>query len=279
MAVIKAANFAAANAPNYTFNNRLSASPDGDFWTQTVRSGAGPDGRDAVEVSEVNGGDATAMSWQHSLGWDWNSIARPSAGSTRYLRMWMKILSPFYGSAQPDPVDGFGGSRWGNKLIILGQPTAGEPAANRAICTFLGKGDPATCDLWFERGIEGGDTRIMYEDPPLDTWLAIQWKIVGSSSTDASDARTYLYVQADNNSESTPTLTSPAPFVWNLHDIGQDLGLGRFADAADDDTEIHVQFARFEYADTFDTAWYTDMGAAPPPSSGGSGHPVWLAVL
>jgi hypothetical protein len=257
--VIWAADFSAAQAPMYGFNDRKSGLPEGNYWSQTVRAAAGPSGQDAVEVSEVNGGDATALSFQHDLGWDRiGSTPAPAFGSTRFIRVLFKYVSPYHGSAQPDPVSGIFGSRWADKFVILGQ---GGTTNMRMMWNIRSEADPDVTIMRLERNIEGGDTRIDTTPFTLNQWYFLQWKIRCSSARDASDAQNFFYV--DQTNEGTPTYSS-GTYVWNCEDIGNTIGLGRFAGAADASTEVHFQIACFEYAASFATTCGTGGGGGSP---------------
>jgi len=272
------ADFTAANAPNYGFNNRRSDPPHGSFWSQSAQAGVGPDGSDAVRYTEVNGGDASSTGYQHNGGWEHVSsgtVPIPAYGGSIYCGFWIRLRSPFWASAQPDPVSGFGGSRWGGKIIIHGQ---GGPAGDRMMFYIIG-GDSAEgiADLptfRFEKAATG-EGRIEFE-PDLDTWYKIQVKWTASSSSGAVDGRTRVYIDGDNASESTPTYTSSL-HAWDGPAMSDYIGLGCFNDAADADTRVQFDIARFQVTSAFDDTF--GDGGTPPPSSGGSGHPALLAVF
>jgi hypothetical protein len=113
-----------------------------------------------------------------------------------------------------------------------------------------------------EKNIDGnggpdGDTRSVY--PPssylvADTWYKLQWKIRFSTSPTTMNGKHWLYVNGDNASEATPTVES-GDWQQTTANMGNSIILGGYADTAHSTASIIMQFAKFEYADTFDDTW------------------------
>lgn len=105
-----------------------------------------------------------------------------------------------------------------------------------------------------EKNIDGLDTRIVIENLPHDAWIKAQWKIQFATSAVAVDSQSFMYINGDNSSESTPTEQSGL-YSHDCQAMMDNLILGGFADTAFTPSSIIWQFSKFEVADQFDDNW------------------------
>lgn len=224
------------------------------YHTLRVVEGAGPSGQQALQFDQV---PATAHA-QYYMGFSRNIGSTPPAGTTRYLRLRIRPLTPINLVGVADV--------WTDKFIIVGD---GDNAGSRVICHLRDNGvSEQTMALSCSRNIDG---------PPNATGLvqlnAGQWNHVQiemrSSSSGASNGRLAMWLNAANSNYASPTSQSGGMSLGTNN--WQNVNIGFYANATISGSgRASYQIADFEVDDAFDPGWNSGTGGGattPPPAA------------
>jgi hypothetical protein len=223
------------------------------YHTLRVVDGAGPSGQQALQFDQV---PATTHA-QYYMGFSRNVGSTPPAGTTRYLRLRIRPLTPINLAGVADV--------WTDKFIIVGD---GDNAGSRVICHLRDNGSSSqTMALSCSRNIDG---------PPNATGLvqlnAGQWNHVQiemrSSSSGSTNGRLAMWLNAANSNYGSPTSQSGAMSLGTNN--WQNVNIGFYANATISSSgRASYQIADFEVDDAFDAGWNSGTGGSttPPPAA------------
>jgi len=236
---------------------------DVPFTRTLVTNGTGPGGRNFVRFDFTPTGTLVAGAWGWALEHaTWFALDSCVQGDIRYYRFSLKIFSPLNWAPTSGGNPGTKFIDYANQGDTLNFPT-------RSVLQLFSDRVNTEMDIYLYRG-GGGGYGPRLNNIALDTWHNVQCKLQSGSTAVSNDAGIYLYMNAANNSESTPTMSVVGPqsgppedpiFNWNtqgwpggsnpdsliiIGSIIDSLGLGR---------SLSFGFTDFEYDDQFDTNW------------------------
>jgi hypothetical protein len=213
-----------------------------------VTDGSGPGGRNYVRITFQEGGAGDGSWGWGILNTNWLALEPTIAqGAVRYVRFRIRVPTPF------DWTNASGGA--GTKFIDFAQ-LAGD--TSRAVTQLFGT-VVGQLDLYPYKGGGGGPGERL-DDIGTDTWHNVQLRYVSSSTETATDGEIHVYLNADNDSVSTPT-GSASGFAWDVEGWpGGDhadafLSIGSIISPITAESDFVLDFCDFEYDDEFDANW------------------------
>jgi hypothetical protein len=233
---------------------------DTQYYTMTRLPGGSPSGSDAIQLDLI----PTTEGRQFDITWaqapETNAIAQ---GSVRYIRYRIQIVGPVdWRSSYNDPQ---GMNRLGTKHAVLGNLCERAPYGPTRVISNIGSstGTPATVFWRTEQNIAGPPSRFDISPIVPDVWHNVQIKIQSSSTRSTADGMLYQYIDAANQSESTPTAQSSGGFVlstagWTRAEGCADSGIffgGAAMSTLAPGGHAAFRIADFEYDDAFDPNW------------------------
>lgn len=243
-------NISSGASPSYGWSGGQVV-PDNAIWTYTFRSGGGPGGRNAVEISRENRSTCPGVGNQPGkFGYfGTGESPAPGGGVSRFYRLYMRVetgsVFAFYDWS--DCSNGNGG----DKVIEVQNGSAN----GRAILHSGYQDDtPALWRWMLEFSDATTDTGFIYA---LNTWYAIQMEI--HWSTNGSTADGYAKVWVNNDTYASPTLqvlNEIAPAEANQAEIN----FGYYSNYwLRSGGSLVKRIGAFEYDDAFDSSWHADM--------------------
>lgn len=222
---------------------------------KALRAGAGPGDQDVVEFAFT----PNTVHQQHYVGWEHdNAEPPPSQGVARYVRYWIRILSPLNLSGN--------GGLWGNKLWFVGD-TGPNDATSRVIGIIQPRWTDADLHIHASRNVDGYDTRSGTGaiDIAVGMWHAHQFEITSSRTLSSGDGRIRFW--SNNDRQEAPTTQTGGTFQLDTTDWG-DVEFGYFVgETLNRAGSVIMQLCCFEYDDEFDPNWYSRRGRAAGVSS------------
>lgn len=236
-------NFSATDP--YNFSAPWHAD-EGTYYTLTQQIGTGPSGRDFVRSTNI----VTGTHSQPYAGWKKTALAAPPQGSSRYVRIRLRIGSGFNATGNaPESV-------WTDKWIMHGDQDG--PEGDRIIAHLAPRIGLTDCQLRVTKNIGGvpadgaGDVNLT-----LGIWNNIQYEIQYSSTTTAADGRIRIWV--NNDTYASPTASSATNIVLPATSHTS-LGLGFFHNATTAaGGSVQLDYCEFEYDDAFDATWHASQ--------------------
>lgn len=213
------------------------------YYTMTHVEDGGPGGEDVVEVVHTPQ-PVGAGQMQYNLGW-WHDMDAPPQGSTRYIRLWLKPITPiaFNGT----------GDVWTDKFIILGD---GAPEDTRVICNLrddfgIGTGNDMLVNC--ARNIDGAPSQAGGDTLVPNQWNYLQIEVRSSSASGVEDA--HISIWFNSNDYDAPTSQSSGGFALETYGW-TNVRLGAYANTLlAHDGSIRYQIGGFELDDELDPHW------------------------
>lgn len=244
----------AATFPSCGWGNR----PDTAYATKRLVASAGPQGQDAVQFDLI----PSSSHSQFYLGWG-TSIPVAPQGSTRYIRLRIRFLTPMNLSGNPPE------GSWTDKFIILGD---GSDASSRVIVELRPGASAGAITTRIQRNIDGDPNRTQPVDLPLGVWNSLQYEVRSSSSSGASDARLRFWLNGANSNYGAPTAQSGA-FALFTHQWSN-LNIGYYSNGSlSPSGRLSFQIASAEFDDQFDSNWGSGSGSGGSGGGGGTVNP------
>jgi hypothetical protein len=239
-------NCTSGNWPNCGWSS-VGTTP---YSSKTLVPTGGPQGQPAIQFDQLGSGTHA----QYYLGWSTN-VGTPGQGSTRYLRLRFKGLSPVR-------MAGNDGS-WGNKFIIIGD---GDNPTGRVMCILRDNGqNDTTMAIQCQRNIDGDPNRTQLMTLSPDVWHSLQLELKSSTTTSSGDGHLRLWIDGANSNYSAPTSQSGA-FQLNAINWGN-LNVGYYAGTTiSTGSHVAYQVADIQYDDAFDAGYHSGTGGPPPPT-------------
>jgi hypothetical protein len=213
-------------------------------WTRQWVAGAGPQGQNVAQITELPG------TGQHGWGWHGHPIPDLQEGGVRYFRWRHRVMPESNCLHTPS-----------NKLFVVSSGCTIEHC--RVI--VQPKCNPQRM-VQYNFQIDGGvfqvETGYIY---PVGTWLNVQLEVNEASSFSAEDGSLKLWV--NNNNYAQPTIQN---LGINLRTGGENSsyvifgGYNNTGDVPAGATNIQ-QYTDFEIATDFSSSW--SSGTTPPPPS------------
>jgi hypothetical protein len=218
-------------------------------WSRQLIPGAGPQGQNVVQLTELPGGP------QHGWGWHGHIVPDLAQGGTRFYRWRHRVTAASNCSHTPS-----------NKLLVIAQGCPG----GRCRVIVQPKCNPQRM-IQYNFQIDGGvyqvETGYVY---PVGTWLNVQLETRTSSTESASDGALRLWV--NNNNYSSPTIQNTGIQLSTGGSESSYIIFGGYNNASGvpaGATNIQ-QYTDFEIATAFDSSWSrgssTPAAPAPPTS-------------
>lgn len=219
-----------------------------DSWKAEHVEGAGPGGRDAIEMRQLS--NLGARDYGGQFNWGWRENIEPSehpGGVRRYYRwrMWFSTDSNFQGvSIDGEP------SNITNKLLIIGQ------GCRTGRCRFIlsYRTDRETRRIgYFRAQIDGGEDHVDTGSYERGHWLNVQVELTASSSESAADGGYRVWI--NNDAFARPT-AARAGIVLHAANWGY-VWFGAFNNDGLAAEGTHAfRHSGFEVAETFDNTWH-----------------------
>ena len=186
-------------------------------FTRSRIAGAGPEGEDVYELTQLSTG-ASQPEYGGEFYWGWRGLLeaqQPAQGSRRYYRWWMRF-SPttnfrgLHGDGSPTTLT--------NKVLIVGDGCGRSDC--RVIVNYRGNSNYRQAN--FRIQIDGGDQLV--DAPPVDVgmWFSVQVELDSSTSTSSRDGAYKIWI--NNNDYSRPTAQRSGfqlnPVGWNYVMLG-----------------------------------------------------------
>jgi hypothetical protein len=203
-------------------------------WSSQHVPGAGPQGQDVVQLTELPG------SGQHGWGWHGHVVPDMAAGETRVFRWRHRVLAESNCRHTPS-----------NKLLIVAQGCRG----GRCRVIVQPKCNPDG-RIQYNFQIDGGmyqeETGYVY---PKGRWLDVQFEMKTSSAPGVEDG--WLKEWIDNNNYGKPTIQNVGIELRAGGDDSSYVIFGGYNNAEDvppGSTNVQ-QYADFQVAASFDPKW------------------------
>jgi hypothetical protein len=224
--------------------------PVNAYWTRRFVQGGGPQGQDAVEISQLT----SSVHAQYYLGWSGPSLPNPAQGAVRYLRMRFKTVGTVSLNGVSDV--------WSDKFIIVAD---GDNPTGRVICHLRDNGISSdNLAISCSRNIDGYPNATQgYVPLPRDQWSNLQFEFKSSSTT--SSANGSIKIWRNQNSYSAPS-TQSGQFQLNAIGWGA-ISIGSYANATlASGGRVVFQLADVEWDDQFDPNYNVGGGTSSAPA-------------
>lgn len=206
-------------------------------WSSARVAGAGPNGQDVVQLTELAG------TGQHGWGWHGHVVPDLAPGGRRFYRWRHKVVQVTATTS--------------NKLLVVAQGCEGSGC--RVIVQTGVQGQMVQYKFQIDGGVFQKETGYIY---PVGTWLNIQFET--QAGTNDTQANGYLKMWVNNDTYAAPTLS-------NLN-IGLRSGTtessyiifgGYNNNEAFSGTNVQ-QYTGLEIGTAFDPAWASGTPTTPP---------------
>lgn len=220
------------------------------YHTVRVVQGAGPSGQQALQFDQV---PASAHA-QYYMGFSRNVGSAVPAGTTRYLRLRFKPLTPINLQGVADV--------WTDKFIIVGD---GDNAGSRVICHLRDNGQNSqSMAISCSRNIDGPPNATGLVQLSAGAWNNLQIEM--RSSSGSSNGRLAIWLNAANSNYASPTSQSGAMQLGTNN--WPNVNIGFYANATLSSAgRASFQIADFEVDSAFNSGWNSGSGGptiAPP---------------
>jgi hypothetical protein len=211
-------------------------------WSRQLVPGAGPQGQNVAQLTELPGAP------QHGWGWHGHVVPDLAQGGTRFYRWRHRVTAASNCLHTPS-----------NKLLIIGQGCQG----GRCRVIVQPKCNPQRM-VQYNFQIDGGvyqmETGYVY---PVGTWLNVQLETRTSSTESAADGALRLWV--NNNNYASPTIQNTGLQLSSGGTESSYIIFGGYNNAGDvpsGSTNVQ-QYTDFQIATTFDGAWSQGSTSSP----------------
>lgn len=249
MAILFQPDFSIASP--YGFSGNFDAE-DGTYFHLTRSLSGGPGNRPYVNATNLVVGDIH----QFYAGWSKTGLASVADGVSRFARCYLRVRSPFNATGNDDP--------WTSKWAMIGDQ--GGAAENRVIAQLATRIDDTDIQLRITKNIgpvpDEGTTDYNLTSL-INTWIALQYEARPGSGTG------YIKLWVNNDTFGSPSRSSSLFTIsganWTSYDIGP-AGFYNNASTAAGGSVI-IDIAKIEYADSFDSSWFANMGSGDLPAT------------
>jgi len=222
------------------------ADDEGTYFTLSQQLNTGPSGRDFVRSTNI----ATGTHAQPYAGWKKTGLTAPTQGSTRYVRVRLRIGSGFDATGNsPETV-------WSTKWIIHGDQDG--PGEDRIIVALSPRVTLNDCHIRVAKNIGdvpsdgAGDVNLT-----LGIWNDIQYEVRYSSTSTATDGWFKLWVNNDTYASPTASSATNIALPSASH---TSLGLGFFHNATTAaGGSVQLDYCQMEYDDAFDSSFHANQ--------------------
>lgn len=247
-----------STSPGAGFDNVIGGSELGVSISKTHLPAGGPAGDGAFRFTWIYDAaqqNATPDYWGGEFYYGWTETGRtaPSNGDNRYARFHFRVLSGSnclainsLDGGQPEPMR--------TKILIVGDGGDGRTIASIECTNGVG-----TYDLYLQN--DGGTVGIE-SGLAFDTWYSVQVRTLISSVGSGS-----MSMWLNNDTFGSPDQTQGSLTTGTT--TYDTVGLGYYSNRnVTSSGTFSMEFAKLEYADTFDASWFANAA-----SGGGGGSP------
>lgn len=217
----------------------------GTRWSSARVAGAGPQGQDVVQLTELSG------TGQHGWGWHGHVVPDLSPGGRRFYRWRHKIVSVTQNTS--------------NKLLVIAQGCAGS-GCRTIVQTNVQQQADGSFKLQYKFQIDGGvfqvETGFIF---PIGQWHNIQFET--QAGTNDTQANGYLKLWVNNDTYASPTIQNLNIGLRSGTTESSYIIFGGYNNNESFSGTNVQQYTDLEIATAFHPSWNVGTAAPTPPAA------------